>query len=78
MEYAGHVPPGAEHRLVYRGTPGPDQEFIAFWLTPDDRLLAGMNVNVWDVTDAIQALVRAGKPVDPGRLADPAVPLEEL
>jgi 3-phenylpropionate/trans-cinnamate dioxygenase ferredoxin reductase subunit len=37
-----------------------------------------MNVNVWDVTDTIQALIRARVPVDDGRLADPDVPLEEL
>jgi 3-phenylpropionate/trans-cinnamate dioxygenase ferredoxin reductase component len=42
------------------------------------RVLAGMNVNVWDVTDAIQDLVRRGTPVDPDRLADPQVPLTDL
>jgi 3-phenylpropionate/trans-cinnamate dioxygenase ferredoxin reductase subunit len=41
-------------------------------------VLAGMNVNVWDVTDPIQALVRSGKPVEASRLADPQVPLETL
>jgi 3-phenylpropionate/trans-cinnamate dioxygenase ferredoxin reductase subunit len=39
---------------------------------------AAMNVNVWDVTDDLQALVRADRPVDPARLADPDVPLPEL
>jgi len=51
-----------------------------FWLS-GGRVLAGMNVNVWDVQDQIQALVRAGhagRTVDPDRLADPAVPLTEL
>jgi 3-phenylpropionate/trans-cinnamate dioxygenase ferredoxin reductase subunit len=37
-----------------------------------------MNVNVWDVTDDIQALVRSGAQVDPARLQDPAVPLANL
>jgi 3-phenylpropionate/trans-cinnamate dioxygenase ferredoxin reductase component len=44
-------------------------------------VVAGMNVNVWDVTDDIQALVRAGyagTPVDAARLADPGVPLAEV
>jgi hypothetical protein len=50
---------------------------IAFW-PADGRVLAGMNVNVWDVTDSIQALVRSGKPVDTATLADPRVPLELL
>src|SRR5262249_41802930 len=77
MEYAGHVPPGGYDRVVYRGTPGPAEEFIAFWLS-GGRVLAGMNVNVWDVNDHIQAVIRSGHPVDPARLADPAVPLDEL
>ena len=37
-----------------------------------------MNVNVWDVSDDIQALIRSGKQVDPARLADPDVPLAEV
>jgi 3-phenylpropionate/trans-cinnamate dioxygenase ferredoxin reductase subunit len=40
-----------------------------------------MNVNVWDVQEQIQALVRAGyagTPVDPAKLADPRVPLTDL
>jgi 3-phenylpropionate/trans-cinnamate dioxygenase ferredoxin reductase subunit len=41
-------------------------------------VLAGMNVNVWDVNDAIQDLVRGGRPVDPARLADPDVPLGQV
>ena len=53
------------------------RELVAFWLR-DDRVVAGMNVNVWDVTDDIQALIRAGQPVDRARLADPNVPLTDL
>ena len=41
------------------------------------RIWAGMNVNIWDVNDAIQVLVNDGRPVDPARLADSVVPLEE-
>ena len=44
----------------------------------DGRVLAGMNVNVWDVAEEIERIVRAGAPVDPARLEDPAVPLSEL
>jgi 3-phenylpropionate/trans-cinnamate dioxygenase ferredoxin reductase subunit len=54
------------------------REFVAFWLDTGQRVQAAMNVNVWDVTDDLQALVRAGAPVDPARLADPDVPLGEL
>jgi transaldolase/fructose-6-phosphate aldolase-like protein len=50
---------------------------IAFWLG-GGRVLAGMNVNIWDVNEAIQAIVRGGRTVDTGRLADPDVPLEEF
>ena len=46
---------------------------IAFWLK-DQRVVAGMNANVWDVTESIQALIRSGRPVDPARLADPDIP----
>jgi len=74
MEYAGYAPDW--DRVVFRGDPAT-REFIAFWLS-GDRVLAGMNVNVWDVSDTIQALIRARVPVDDGRLADPDVPLEEL
>jgi 3-phenylpropionate/trans-cinnamate dioxygenase ferredoxin reductase subunit len=84
MEYSGYVAPGGYDRVVFRGSTaidgGSNPEFIAFW-TQEGRVLAGMNVNVWDVTDGIQALVRAGyagTAVDPNRLADPAVPLGDL
>jgi len=53
------------------------REFIAFWLS-GGRVSAGMNVNIWDVSDAIRALVRSGQPADPARLADPAVPLDQV
>jgi 3-phenylpropionate/trans-cinnamate dioxygenase ferredoxin reductase subunit len=76
MEYSGHVDPGGYDRMVFRGDV-PGREFLAFWVG-DGRVLAGMNVNIWDVNDKIAALVRAGLPVDPARLADPDVPLEAL
>jgi 3-phenylpropionate/trans-cinnamate dioxygenase ferredoxin reductase component len=74
MEYTGYVEPGGYDRVVFRGDVGA-REFIAFWLGKDGRVLAGMNVNIWDVTDAIQALVRGGTAVDARALADPATPL---
>jgi NADPH-dependent 2,4-dienoyl-CoA reductase/sulfur reductase-like enzyme len=74
MEYSGLGGPG--DTVVCRGNPD-DGEFIAFWLD-GGRVTAGMNVNVWDVTDPIQALVRSKRPVDAVRLADPDVPLESL
>ena len=76
MEYSGYVEPGAYDQVVFRGDVA-GREFVAFWLA-GGRVLAGMNVNVWDVTDPIQALVRSGRAVDAAALADPAIPLEEL
>jgi 3-phenylpropionate/trans-cinnamate dioxygenase ferredoxin reductase subunit len=44
----------------------------------DGRVKAGMNVNIWDVTDAIQALVRSDRAIEVGALEDPDVPLEAV
>jgi 3-phenylpropionate/trans-cinnamate dioxygenase ferredoxin reductase subunit len=74
MEYSGLGGPG--DTVVCRGDVA-GREFIAFWLS-DGRVTAGMNVNVWDVTDPIQALIRSGAQVSADRLADPDVPLESL
>ncbi|HWM08467.1 MAG TPA: FAD-dependent oxidoreductase [Solirubrobacteraceae bacterium] len=74
MEYAGHATEWDE--VVFRGDVD-GREFIAFWLK-GGRVLAGMNVNVWDVTDDIQALIRSGTAVDPARLRDPDVELASL
>jgi len=50
---------------------------IAFWLR-DGRVVAGMNVNVWDVNEHVQALIRARQPADVAALADPETPLDRL
>ncbi len=74
MEYTGYAP--AWDEVVLRGDP-ESREFIAFWLAAG-RVVAGMNVNVWDVAPAIEHLVRSGQLVDRARLADPDQPLTEL
>jgi 3-phenylpropionate/trans-cinnamate dioxygenase ferredoxin reductase subunit len=76
MEYSGYAEPGGYDRVVFRGDV-PGREFVAFWLA-DGRVLAGMNVNIWDVTDDIQRLVRSGSPIDPDRLTNPTVQLTDL
>jgi 3-phenylpropionate/trans-cinnamate dioxygenase ferredoxin reductase component len=76
MEYSGWAPPGTYDEVVIRGDAGK-REFVAFWLK-ERRVLAGMNVNVWDVTAPIQRLIRTAAPVDVEALADPRVPLESL
>ena len=73
MECAGLPFPGTYDQVVYRGD-ADALEFIAFWLK-EGRLVAGMNVNVWDVNDDLQGLIRSAKPLDPARLSDPAIPL---
>ncbi|HEY9439256.1 MAG TPA: FAD-dependent oxidoreductase [Streptomyces sp.] len=76
LEYSGWAPPGSYDQVVIRGDAGK-REFIAFWLK-DRRVLAGMNVNVWDVTETVQKLIRGGQRIDPDALGDPSVPLDTL
>lgn len=76
MEYSGWAPPGSYDEVVIRGDAGK-REFIAFWVK-ERRVLAGMNVNVWDVTEPVQQLIRSKTQVDTEALADPHVPLENL
>jgi 3-phenylpropionate/trans-cinnamate dioxygenase ferredoxin reductase component len=74
MEYSGFA--RSWDRVVFRGDPAT-REFVAFWLV-GERVVAGMNVNVWGVTDPIKCLIRERVAVDDRRLADPDVPLEEI
>ena len=74
MEYSGHAIEWDE--VVFRGDVGA-REFIAFWLE-DQRLVAGMNMNVWDVSDPIRELIASRRRLDPRELADPDTPLAEL
>ncbi|MDQ0746973.1 3-phenylpropionate/trans-cinnamate dioxygenase ferredoxin reductase subunit [Streptomyces africanus] len=76
MEYAGYVEPGGYDQVVFRGDVA-GRAFIAFWLA-GNRVRAAMNVNIWDVNDQLQALVRTARPVDVDTLTDPQVPLESL
>ena len=76
MECSGLPLPGSYDQVVYRGDSSA-LEFIAFWLNKG-RLVAGMNVNVWDVTADIESLIRSGKPLNPARLSDPTIPLTDV
>jgi NADPH-dependent 2,4-dienoyl-CoA reductase/sulfur reductase-like enzyme len=79
MECAGLPEPGRYDQVVYRGDPDPQTtlEFIAFWLSRG-TVIAGMNVNVWDVNDDIQSLIRSARQVDPTRLTNPDIPLADV
>jgi 3-phenylpropionate/trans-cinnamate dioxygenase ferredoxin reductase subunit len=74
MEYSGLGTP--EDEVVFRGDP-TSRQFVAFWLRAQ-RVVAGMNVNVWDVNEHVQALIRSRRPVEVGALADPDTPLDSL
>ena len=74
MEYSGH--PSGWDEVVCRGDRG-SAEFIAFWLV-DRRVVAGMNVNVWDVNETVQELIRSRAEVDVAALTDTDTELDSL
>ena len=74
LEYSGYARDW--DRVVFRGDV-KGREFLAFWLK-GGRVVAGMNLNVWDINEAIQGLIRSRVQVDETRLADPGVSLESL
>jgi 3-phenylpropionate/trans-cinnamate dioxygenase ferredoxin reductase subunit len=74
MEYRGHA--SSSDSVIVRGSLR-DRKFIAFWLR-DGRVVAAMNANLWEVGKPIEQLIRSGVVVDPARLADPAVPIDEV
>lgn len=77
MEYAGWVNAAAAGEPVIRGDLQA-HTFYAFWLA-NGEVRAGMHVNGWDEgIKPVQELIRHHVQVDPGRLADPNVPLAEL
>ncbi|CAN5221474.1 FAD-dependent oxidoreductase [soil metagenome] len=60
MEYVGHS--AGYQRVEFRGDV-PGREFTVYWLDGDDRVLAGMNVNIWEGLDDIKALIRERRPL---------------
>jgi hypothetical protein len=74
MEYRGWAPNFDE--VVFRGDRAR-REFIAFWVR-NGYVAAAMNVNVWGQGDAIEALIRARRPIDRASLIDPGTDLAAL
>jgi 3-phenylpropionate/trans-cinnamate dioxygenase ferredoxin reductase subunit len=74
MEYSGYAIDWDE--VVFRGSTDSG-EFMAFWLQ-DGRVVAGMNVNVWDVNEHVQDLIRSRAQVNTAELADPDTSLESM
>ena len=62
--------------VVVRGDPA-ERKFAAFYLR-DSRLLSTDAINSPQEFVLSKKLIVAGKPVDPDRLADPAVPMKEI
>ena len=74
MEYSGYAT--SWDQVVFRGD-RDGGEFIAFWLS-DGRVVGGMNVNVWDVNQHVQELIRSRRVVDVAALTDASTPLDSL
>ena len=68
MEYVGYA--SADDDVVVRGDL-EGREFVALWVR-DGRVVAGMNVNVWDVTDRIRDLILSREPADAFELPAPS------
>ncbi|QAY58739.1 NAD(P)/FAD-dependent oxidoreductase [Microbacterium protaetiae] len=76
MELSGFPPLMRDAELVIRGDLAR-REFIAFWMQ-GARVVGGMNVNIWDVNETVQQLIRSGAGIDPRALADTEVSLDSL
>ncbi|GAA2338612.1 FAD-dependent oxidoreductase [Saccharopolyspora halophila] len=76
MEYQGYVPPDGYDEVLFRGDVS-GREFIAFWIA-DGRVVAGMNVNIWDATEQIKSLITTRTRISPEALTDPAIPLTRV
>lgn len=77
MEYLGYTDRNAKQHVIIRGDLA-SREFVAFWLDEANRIKAVMNVNVWDVIDAIKPLILDGIAVEPAKLSDPQVACSDL
>jgi 3-phenylpropionate/trans-cinnamate dioxygenase ferredoxin reductase subunit len=74
MEYSGYATEWDQ--VVFRGD-RESGEFVSFWLR-DQRVVGGMNVNVSDVNEHVQTLIRSRQAVDAAALSDPDTPLDAL
>jgi 3-phenylpropionate/trans-cinnamate dioxygenase ferredoxin reductase component len=76
MEYTGDIGPAGYERVVFRRH-ADSRQVIVFWLD-EQRVQAGMNINIWDVADDIERLILSKRPIDADDLADPTIPLASL
>jgi 3-phenylpropionate/trans-cinnamate dioxygenase ferredoxin reductase subunit len=76
MEYTGDIGPSGYDQVIFRRYPD-SRQLIVFWLS-EQRVQAGMNINIWDVADDVERLVQSPHPADTDDLADPGIPLASL
>jgi 3-phenylpropionate/trans-cinnamate dioxygenase ferredoxin reductase component len=76
MEYTGDIGPAGYDRVIFRRYAEPGQ-MIVFWLY-EQRVQAGMNINIWDVAEDIERLVQSARPINVDDLGDPDIPLASL
>jgi 3-phenylpropionate/trans-cinnamate dioxygenase ferredoxin reductase subunit len=76
MEYTGDIGPAGYDRVVFRRH-ADSRQVIVFWLY-EQRIQAGMNINIWDVADDIERLILSARTISAADLADPAIPLANL
>jgi 3-phenylpropionate/trans-cinnamate dioxygenase ferredoxin reductase component len=76
MEYTGDIGPAGYDRVIFRRYADSGQ-MIVFWLY-EQRILAGMNINIWDVADDIERLIQSARPINADDLGNPAIPLATL
>lgn len=76
MEYTGDIGPAGYDRVVFRRY-ADSREVIVFWLY-EQRVQAGMNINIWDVAEDIERLIQSPRPINADELADSAIPLTSL
>ena len=76
MEYTGDIGPAGYDRVIFRRH-ADSNEVIVFWLY-EQRIQAGMNINIWDVADDIDRLIQSARPINADDLGNPAIPLAAL
>ena len=76
MEYTGDIGPTGYDRVIFRRH-ADSNEMIVFWLY-EQRIQAGMNINIWDVADDIDRLIQSARPINADDLGNPAIPLASL
>jgi 3-phenylpropionate/trans-cinnamate dioxygenase ferredoxin reductase component len=76
MEYTGDIGPAGYDWVIFRRYADSSQ-VIVFWLY-EQRVQAGMNINIWDVAEDIERLVQSARPLNVDDLADPGIPLTSL